>query len=134
MDLLDVETPCASVDELSHPQIVEHTHMREYLPSLRDITYTAARPLMRALACYVIALEADDSAPGPQQSDNRLHQRALADPIATQNTDNLTAMDPYANASQDVSGGVTRAKILNVKDCDHVSLVPNKFLELRRGQ
>src|SRR6476660_2222947 len=73
VDPSDVEGPRALVDELPHPQIVQHAHMRKDLSSLRHITYSTTRAAMRAFTCNLVALETNGSVPCRQQSDNCLH-------------------------------------------------------------
>ena len=63
--------------------------MRKDLAALRHVAHAATRAPIGAFARDVVALEPNAAGARRQQADDAFHERALADPVAAEHTDDL---------------------------------------------
>ena len=84
--------------------------MREDFAPLRHVADAARGAAIGGLPRYVLAAIENGAAAHREETDQRAHQRALADAVAAKHADDLAGADFDADVLQHVAGGVARAQ------------------------
>src|SRR5215467_4076583 len=110
------EAPARAIaGPLADLQVLAHRERREDAAALRHQAHPAARDLVGGQMRDVLAAQPNATAPGWREADDRADERGLADAVAAEDRDDLTALDAQGDTLQDVALAVVGVDVLDVK-------------------